>query len=174
MAVAAAARVSALAPASDPHYMPEMTSMIRRFALAAGCILSSLFFAGFFPAHADVRIQASPGGDVVAYLEFFAVVEKSGQRVVLDGPCFSACTLVLSAIPAERICVTPRAVLGFHAAQLLDLGNRRRYPAAEATRLLASSYPAPVRSWIDQHGGLSTKLILLRGRELAAIYPRCT
>ena len=145
-----------------------MISVFGRLAFLVG-----LFAASLVPARADIRIKASPGGDVVTYLQFFAVIEKSGERVVLDGPCFSACTLVLSAIPADRICVTPRAVLGFHAAQLLDLGNRRRYPAAEATQLLASTYPAPVRNWIDQHGGLSGKILLLRGRELAALYPRC-
>jgi hypothetical protein len=63
---------------------------------------------------------ASGGGDVLAYLKFFALLEQSGQRILLDGPCFSACTLVLSEIPRERICVAARAVLGFHAAQLLD------------------------------------------------------
>ena len=145
--------------------------------LVAGGLLTVGLLAGLIgnaaPARAEVRIEASPGGDVLAYLQFFAVLEKSGQRIVLDGPCYSACTLVLSAIPHDRICVTPRAVLGFHAAQLLDVSSRRRYPASEATRLLSSTYPAPVQSWIDQHGGLSSKLILLRGKELAAMYRRC-
>jgi hypothetical protein len=149
-----------------------MVQMINRLILAAGLVIGS-FFGCAAPALAEVRIEASPGGDVLAYLEFFAVVEKSGQRVVLDGPCFSACTLVLAAIPHDRICVTQRAVLGFHAAQLLDLGSRRRYAATEATRVIASTYPPAVQGWIDSHGGLTTKIILLRGKELAALYPRC-
>jgi hypothetical protein len=47
------------------------------------------------------------------------------------------------------------------------------YAAPEATKLVAATYPAPVRTWIARHGGLTRRLILLRGRDLAAIYPRC-
>ena len=67
------------------------------------------------PARADVRILASPGGEVGSYIKLFSVLRQSGQRVIVDGPCFSACTLVLSSIPRNRICVTQKAVLGFHA-----------------------------------------------------------
>jgi hypothetical protein len=142
---------------------------MRRIAIAAALLLT-----GLAPGRGDVRIAASRGGDVSAYLKFFALLEQSGQRIVLDGPCFSACTLVLSTISRERLCVTPRAVLGFHAAQWLDTRSRRKYPAPDATRVLASAYPAGVRSWIEQHGGLTSKLIILRGQELASLYPRCS
>jgi hypothetical protein len=35
------------------------------------------------------------------------------------------------------------------------------------------AYPGPVRDWISRRGGLSSRLLLLKGRDLAAIYPRC-
>jgi hypothetical protein len=142
---------------------------MHRIAIAA-----VIFLACLAPALADVRIAASGGGDVLAFLNFFALLKRSGERVVVDGPCLSACTLVLSEIPRERICVTPRAVLGFHAAQLLDIRTYRRYPAPEATQVLASTYPAQIRRWIDRHGGLTSKIIILRGQELASLYPRCS
>src|SRR5215469_2091571 len=136
-------------------------------------VAAALLLVGPVPATADVRIKASNGGDVLAYLAFFSLLEQSGERVILDGPCFSACTLVLAAIPRERICVTSRAALGFHAAQLLDTRSRKRYPAPAATQLLASTYPEGIRSWIERHGGLTSKLIILRGQELASLYSRC-
>ncbi len=136
-------------------------------------IFVALLLVGLAPARADVRITASNGGNVLSYLAFFSALDKSGERVILDGPCLSACTLVLSAIPPERICVTPRAILGFHAARLLDTRSHKIHAAPEATQVLAATYPAAIRSWIEQHGGLTSKLILLRGRELASIYPRC-
>lgn len=142
---------------------------MRHAAIAAAVLL-----AGLAPARADVRITASTGGNVVAYLQLFALIEQSGERVILDGPCYSACTLVLSAIPRERICVTRRASLGFHAAQLFDVRRHKRYPAPAATQLLASTYPAEVRSWIERHGGLTSKIIVLRGQELASLLSRCT
>lgn len=62
-----------------------------------------LFLVGFNPALAEVRIEASTGGVVGHYLELFAVLRRSGERIVIDGPCYSACTLVLSTIPSDRI-----------------------------------------------------------------------
>ena len=85
-------------------------------------------------AFADVRILASPGGEAIAYLQLFEKLSRSGERVVIDGPCFSACTLVLSAMPADRICATRRAVLGFHAPQLV-------------TSAVANTPPRPRRAW---------------------------
>jgi hypothetical protein len=124
------------------------------------------------PARAEVRILASPGGEVGPFLELFERVRASGERVVIDGPCLSACTLVLDIVPADRICVTRRAVLGFHAARSVDRTGRF-YAEPEATELVLQAYPAAVRGWIRRRGGLSSRLLLLRGRELASIYPRC-
>lgn len=161
-----------LAPTRKRRRLPASIQSLR-VAVRRTAIATALLLVGFVPALADVRITASNGGNVVAYLQFFAVLEQSGERVILDGPCFSACTLVLAAIPRERLCVTSRAVLGFHAAQLLDTRSRKRYPAPAATQLLASTYPEGVRSWIERHGGLTSKVIILRGQELASLYSRC-
>lgn len=122
--------------------------------------------------HADVRILASPGGQVGPFLDLFDKVRESGERVVIDGPCLSACTLVLSIVPGDRICVTRRAVLGFHAARSIDRRGRT-YAEPEASEAVLEAYPEPVRGWIVRRGGLTSHLLLLRGRELAAIYPRC-
>ena len=125
------------------------------------------------PARADVRIMSSAGGPVVGYLEFYSKVRKSGERVVIDGPCLSACTLVLSTIPRNRICVTSRAVLGFHAPIVADQYGRK-YRSREITRAINATYPPAVRAWIKHNGGLTQNVILLRGRELVALYPRCS
>ena len=144
---------------------------MRRSLLIAAALLAAAAAAAA-PASADVRIRSSPGGEVGKYLILFELVRQSGERVIIDGPCLSACTLVLSIVPSERICVTRRAVLGFHAARAVDRRGRE-FSASEATRVIASTYPAPVRAWIARQGGLSRKVLLLRGRELAALYPSC-
>jgi hypothetical protein len=143
----------------------HMTRMKIVLAAAALC-------AAILPAQAEVRILASPGGQVGPFIELFDRVRASGERVVIDGPCLSACTLVLMTVPSERICVTRRAVLGFHAARSIDEGGRI-YAEPEASRAVQEAYPAPVRNWISRRGGLTSRLLLLRGRELAAIYPTC-
>jgi hypothetical protein len=123
-------------------------------------------------ARAEVRILASLGGQVGPFLDLFERVRDSGERVVIDGPCLSACTLVLSMVPSSRICVTRRAVLGFHAARSVDRRGRL-YAEPEASELVLEAYPVPVRNWIRRRGGLTSRLLLLRGRELNAIYPTC-
>ena len=123
-------------------------------------------------SRADVRILSSPGGEVGPFLQLFEEVRNSGERVVVDGPCLSACTLLLSMVPGDRICVTRRAVFGFHAARSIDRRGRV-YAEPEASRLVLEAYPGPVRDWISRRGGLTSHLLLLRGRELAAMYPRC-
>lgn len=122
--------------------------------------------------HAEVRILSSPGGQVGQFIDLFDRVRESGERVVIDGPCLSACTLVLMTVPNERICVTRRAVLGFHAARSMDQRGRM-YAEPEASKAVHEAYPAPIRAWISRRGGLSSRMLLLRGRELAKIYPRC-
>ncbi len=123
-------------------------------------------------ANAEIRILASTGGEVGPFLNLFERVREMGERVVIDGPCLSACTLVLDVVPRDRICVTRRAILGFHAARSVDQRGRM-YAEPEASAAVLQAYPEAVRGWIARRGGLSSRLLLLRGRELAAIYPRC-
>src|SRR6202140_2481653 len=138
-------------------------------AIVLGSLLASLALP---PAQAEVRILASPGGEVGPFLDLFERVRASGERGVIDGPCLSACTLVLSVVPSDRICVTRRAILGFDAARSRDRRGRM-YAEPEASELVQDAYPSAVRVWIRHRGGLSSRLLLLRGRDLAAIYPSC-
>jgi hypothetical protein len=143
-----------------------------RMAVMKAILVTAALFAAITPVRAEVRILASPGGQVGPFLELFDRVRESGERVVIDGPCLSACTLVLSTVPSDHICVTRRAVLGFHAARSIDRRGRL-YAEPEASQAVLEAYPAPVRGWISRRGGLTSRLLLLRGRELAAIYPTC-
>jgi hypothetical protein len=145
---------------------------MQRIGLKIFPVIALLFALASPPVHAELRILGSPGGQVGPFLDLFESVRESGERVVIDGPCLSACTLVLSVVPGNRICVTRRAVLGFHAARSMDRRGRM-YAEPEASELVLEAYPAEVRGWIQRRGGLSSHLLLLRGRELAAIYPSC-
>src|SRR5262249_36016277 len=71
-------------------------------------------------ASATMRISEDRGGQIGQYLQAFASVRSSGEKVVVDGNCLSACTLVLGLVPRERICATDRARFGFHAAWMPD------------------------------------------------------
>src|SRR5258708_4100773 len=45
--------------------------------------------------------------------------------------------------------------------------------SASGTQDLMQTYPAPVRAWIARRGGLTPKMMYLRGRDLAAIVAPC-
>src|SRR3989449_11185774 len=101
------------------------------------------------PAWADMRITRDHGGDVEQYKTKYALIRDRGERVVIDGICNSACTLVLGIVPLNRVCVTPRASLGFHLAyydKATTFGMKVTSYAGTADMM--SYYPETVKDWI--------------------------
>lgn len=138
-------------------------------SVVLGALLAAL---GVTSSSATIRISDDRGGQIGYYMRTYAMVRSSGERVVIDGPCLSACTLLVGIIPPDRVCVTRRARLGFHAAWRPDALGRPQ-PSALGTQVLWKVYPPKVRYWIRRHGGLSPHMIFLHGRELNAIYRPC-
>jgi hypothetical protein len=131
-----------------------------------------LLLAGMGASHAVVRIADDRGGRIGTYVDKYQDLRTAGEYVIIDGLCASACTIVLGAIPHDKICVTSHATLGFHAAW--DFGaNGRAVTNPEATQMLYSMYPSPIRHWISQRGGLTPRMIFLHGRALQALYKPC-
>jgi len=140
--------------------------------IATGLLAIVVLFASIATSDAAVRIAGDRGGRIGTYLDRYRGLVRSGEQVIIDGLCASACTIVLGAIPRDRICVTSRASLGFHAAW--DVGpNGRPVTNREATRILYAMYPDPVRRWIARRGGLTRQMIFLRGAQLASMYRPC-
>jgi hypothetical protein len=123
-------------------------------------------------ATAAVIIKDDYGGNIGVYWSRYSALRDMGQKIVIDGTCSSACTLVLGIVPSDRICVTQNARLGFHAAWRPGaLGNK--VINQPGTRTLMNLYPEPIREWILSHGGLGPETIYLSGSELQAIYNEC-
>jgi hypothetical protein len=142
-------------------------------ALIGAAMMSTAVMAfTTLPASATMRITSDPGGQIGPYLENLASLRSSGEHVVIDGPCLSACTLVLGVIPRDHLCVTPRARLGFHTAWRPDQSGRP-VVSRDGTQLLMEVYPQQVRNWIARRGGLSPRMMYLSGRELSSMYPAC-
>jgi hypothetical protein len=126
-------------------------------------------------ARADYRITRDHGGLVDEYKAKYAAIRDRGERVIIDGICNSACTLVLGIVPLNRVCVTPRASLGFHLAyydKSLTFGMKVTSYAGTAD--LVSYYPETVKDWIRRNGGLTTEMKKVKnGPELWAIIDPC-
>lgn len=123
-------------------------------------------------AHSTVLIKGDHGGLMEDYVARFQPVRESGEPVVIDGECYSACTMLLGLVPRKQICATPKAILGFHAAWQFNKSGDR-VPSVLGTRDLMKTYPASVRAWIARHGGLSPNMMFVRGHNLAAIVELC-
>ena len=137
-----------------------------------GLLAAILLLAGVGASHAVVRIVDDRGGRIGAYVNKYYGLRSSGESVIIDGLCASACTIVLSAVPHDKICVTSRATLGFHAAWNFG-ANGCTITDRDATMMLYSMYPMRVRRWIATRGGLTPHMIFLRGKVLQAMYKPC-
>ena len=110
--------------------------------IAAGLLMAQAPRAGV------TVLQDQPGGFLDRYKRLFEALEASGNNVEIRGKCLSACTLVLSYIPKERLCFHETAWLGFHLAGSF-------YGAStEVSQAMFDSYPQDIRKWLQQKGGL--------------------
>jgi hypothetical protein len=136
-------------------------------------LLLSLFAAA--PARAQLHITRDHGGYVEEYKARYKRIRETGQRVIIDGICNSACTLVLGIVPMNKICVTPRASLGFHQAyydKAFTFGIK--VTSLEGTSDLMSYYPDSVKDWIRRNGGLTTEMKKIKnGADLWRIVDPC-
>jgi hypothetical protein len=118
-------------------------------------------------------LDFEPGGFVHEHIKRWRQVEKSAADVEIRGPCFSACTLVMSVVPKERICFGDHASLQFHLAA--DLQGR---PAYDTTASMLQSYPRDIREWVLARGGMASMTIydflILEAEELWGMgYRKC-
>jgi hypothetical protein len=137
--------------------------------------LLSLSLLAIAPARADVRITRDHGGYVTEYKAKYERIRDRKERVIIDGICNSACTLVFGIVPLNKVCVTPRASVGFHQAyydKAFTFGIK--VTSAEGTSDLMSYYPPTVKDWIRRNGGLTNEMKKIKnGADLWKIVDPC-
>ena len=121
----------------------------------------------------DVVVKNDRGGIVDEYVAKYKEVDQRGDRIIIDGYCGSACTLAL-ALPFT--CVTSRAKLVFHTVHDLEWWSwpHRRRISVDGNEFFMAQYPPGVQRWVATHGGLTEKLIVLKGNSLFALVRRCS
>jgi hypothetical protein len=141
--------------------------------LGRGLALALMLGAG--PALADYRITRDHGGEIKSYEAKYTHLRDKGERIIIDGICNSACTLVLGIVPSSRICATPRASLGFHLAYFDQRWTAGiKITSYSGTQELMQYYPQPVKDWIARHGGLTQKMKhVTNGAELWVLVDPC-
>ena len=137
--------------------------------------LLSLLLLAATPARADLHITRDHGGYVTEYKAKYERIRDRKERVIIDGICNSACTMVFGIVPMNKVCVTPRASLGFHQAyydKAFSFGLK--VTSSEGTSDLMLYYPAPVKYWIRRNGGLTNEMKKIKnGTDMWKIVDPC-
>jgi hypothetical protein len=129
------------------------------------------------PAHSyaggrTIHIRHDTGGDVALYRIKAQVATDLGIRIVIDGLCASACTL-LTGVPRDQVCVTGRARLHFHRARLARPVKHGGALLREINDAIFENYPPGIRRWIRRHGGLSDRMLKMPPSEVARHFRPC-
>jgi hypothetical protein len=91
-------------PVADTDRMLSQVGLKMRtiFSLAVLAALTGILAGA--EASAAVRIADVTGGQIGSYFEKYSAMRRSGEKVVVDEPCVSACTMVLGLVPHARLC----------------------------------------------------------------------
>ena len=120
-----------------------------RLALAGLLALASV------QAQATVVITDSPGGKIVDFVRNYEDLRYEGEKVVIDGSCASACTLILGLLPKSQFCATKGSRFGFHTATVVSKnedGTSWTGHATEFTAFMWALYPKDVRRIVKRAG----------------------
>lgn len=152
---------------------------IFKSAALAGVMLA----CALLPAKATTYIRDDNGGVIVEYVEKYSNLRDSGEKVIVDGDCISACTLMLGLLPKQQVCATKKAAFGFHSASLrieLQPGHPKYLHAREMSSLIWNLYPYPVRvrlkqlGWNGDHPEIPhPNLVFMRGKNLYKFVRKC-
>jgi hypothetical protein len=115
--------------------------------LAAGTV------AAFVAAGGVVTyIKRDGGGDVFTYSDKYDQMYAKGEKVVISGNCYSACTMLLG---YPNACLDPTAVLGFHPSYTPYVFGLLSYKvSAIGTDHMKRYYPPDALEVINKHHGL--------------------
>lgn len=94
-------------------------------------------------------IRYNAGGNVASFLGAAKAVQHGArEQVVIDGDCYSAC-VVFADIARKYVCVTPRAIFGFHKATL-----NLEYSNGAVTRMsMDTPHSSDITRWVYSRGG---------------------
>lgn len=158
------------------------------FALAislgvVAAFAASLGAPGFHAARADVVsdvlgcegdpcvVKFNPGGEVSSFKAAAREVKRTGRRVVIDGPCMSACA-IFADVARSRVCVTPNARMGFHKGYILAqpmAGGPARFVGR-----FNPSHSGDITGWLQKRGGFPTRGFRVMGaRDAKRIWRGC-
>lgn len=104
----------------------------------------------------SIVIRNNLGGMIGDFLLLKTFLEKYNVKVTFDGPCISACTMLLR-MPEKNVCITPKASFWFHKASHSDPEL-----AEKASVALLEYYPEWVKTFLNDNGGLKKDFTIMK------------
>lgn len=143
--------------------------MLRKIAIyvLSMTMLVGASLADSFDGPPKIVIKDNKGGMIGDFLAFRGFLERYGITVVFDGPCISACTILLT-LPKETTCVTSNAQFLFHRAMHPN-------PEVEqaATDVVFVHYPEWVQNFIIEKGGLTKNFLIMKYADVKKYIRTC-
>jgi hypothetical protein len=117
------------------------------------------------------RVRFNAGGEIGAFRAAARAIRKSGRRVVIDGPCLSACA-ILADQARRNVCVTANARFGFHQGYIV--ARPRGGGSAFLVGRFAPSHSRDIAGWVKRNGGYPSRGWRVMGAPTAQrIWRRC-
>jgi hypothetical protein len=99
-------------------------------------------------------VSFNSGGEVGAFKAAAREIKRSGRRVVINGPCLSACA-ILADEARSNVCVTSKARFGFHKGFVLEqptAGGPMRF-----VKRFTPRHSRDVAGWVNRNGGFPNR-----------------
>lgn len=109
-------------------------------------------------------VSFNAGGEMGSFKAAARELKRSGRRVVIDGPCLSACA-ILADEARGQVCVTSKARFGFHKGYVLQQPT-----AGGPFRLVKRFNPSHSRDiagWVKRNGGYPSRGFKVMGARAA-------
>jgi hypothetical protein len=169
----ALALMAGRAPAAEPHYLESILELIQRLDMLHRSWFGTVdHYEGWDagashrwngvwpdpwpdPPKRGILIYHEPGGVIKEHIERWRALARSGADVEILGPCYSACTLIVTYVPKERLCFGAFATLQFHLAWDRETGK----PSLEGSLWMLKQYPREIYDWIMERGGVASMTI---------------
>lgn len=145
--------------------MSPIRPALHALALAAALVSST--------AEATTVITENDGGVVEDFWVEIQSHQMRGEKIVVDGPCYSSCTLTLVLADKGLMCATPRAFFAFHRAYSGKKGTEAYEDDGGWTDVMMTQLPKSVSSWLSEHGGITHAWKTLAGSDMEARVPMC-
>ncbi len=116
-------------------------------------------------------VTNNPGGDVAVFKAAAREIKRTGRRVVIDGPCSSACA-ILADMARSNVCVTSNAKFGFHQGYIV--GQKAGGGPVYLLGRFKPKHSRDVARWVANNGGYPKKgYRVMSNRSASRIWKRC-